>query len=142
LLFTRGKGERVCGLLFKVPEGLDACFFFRIHQHATPKMTLFHTVLAQAPSPGPGAGMSQILFFGLLFAAMWFLMIAPQRKKQKQHEALIKALGNGDEVLTAGGIFGTVVAVKDDRFVVRIADNTKIELGKSFISSVVKKAEK
>jgi preprotein translocase subunit YajC len=86
--------------------------------------------------------MPQLLFFGLLFAAMWFLMIAPQRKKQKQHEAMLKALGNGDEVVTAGGIFGTVVAVKDDRFVVRIADNTKVELGKSFVSSVLKKADK
>jgi preprotein translocase subunit YajC len=104
-------------------------------------MTLFHAVLAQTPSQQPSA-FPQILFFGLLFAAMWFLMIAPQRKKQKQHEAMIKGLGNGDEVLTAGGIFGTVVAVKDDRFIVRVADNTKIELGKSFVSSVVKKAEK
>lgn len=103
-------------------------------------MTLFSAVLAQAPAqPSP---MPQLLFFGLLFAAMWFLMIAPQRKKQKQHEAMLKALGNGDEVVTAGGIFGTVVAVKDDRFVVRIADNTKVELGKSFVSTVVKKADK
>ena len=86
--------------------------------------------------------MPQLLFFGLIFAAMWFLMIAPQRKKQKQHEAMLKSLGNGDEVVTAGGIFGTVVAVKDDRFIVRIADNTKVELGKSFVSSVVKKADK
>jgi preprotein translocase subunit YajC len=104
-------------------------------------MTNLSAVLAQAPAP-QGGGMPQILFFGLIFAAMWFLMIAPQRKKQKQHEAMLKSLGNGDEVVTAGGIFGTVVAVKDDRFVVRIADNTKVELGKSFVSSVVKKADK
>ena len=103
-------------------------------------MTLFRDVLAQAPAqPNP---LPQILFFGLLFAAMWFLMIAPQRKKQKQHEAMLKALGNGDEVVTSGGIFGTIVAVKDDRFIVRIADTTKIEVGKSFVSSVVKKADK
>lgn len=103
-------------------------------------MTHLAAVLAQAPAQ-PNA-MPQLLFFGLIFAAMWFLMIAPQRKKQKQHEAMLKSLGNGDEVVTAGGIFGTVVAVKDDRFIVRIADNTKVELGKSFVSSVVKKADK
>lgn len=86
--------------------------------------------------------MSQILFFGLLFAAMWFLMIAPQRKKQKQHEKMLRELANGDEVVTAGGIFGTIVSVKDDRFVVRIADTTKVELGKSFVTSVIKKSER
>jgi preprotein translocase subunit YajC len=104
-------------------------------------MTLFQSFLAQAPGQQPSA-LPQIMFFGLIFAAMWFLMIAPQRKKQKQHEAMLKSLGNGDEVITAGGIFGTVVAVKDDRFVIRVADTTKIELGKSFVSSVVKKADK
>ncbi|MCF3649493.1 preprotein translocase subunit YajC [Synoicihabitans lomoniglobus] len=86
--------------------------------------------------------MNQILFFGLLFAAMWFLMIAPQRKKQKQHDAMLKALGNGDEVVTSGGIFGTIVSVKEDRFIVRVADNTKLEVGKSFVSTVLKKADK
>lgn len=106
-------------------------------------MTPFSAVLAQTTTTPPaGTGMSQILFFGLLFAAMWFLMIAPQRKKQKQHEAMLKALAAGDEVITAGGIFATVVTVKDDRLVVRIADNTRVELGKGFVSSVVKKAEK
>lgn len=105
-------------------------------------MTSFLTVIAQAqPGTGGANPASQLIFFGLLFAAMWFLMIAPQRKKQKQHEAMLKALGNGDEIVTAGGILGTIVAVKDDRFVVRVADSTKIEIGKTFISSVLKKAD-
>lgn len=103
-------------------------------------MTLWSVLLAQAPAQ-PNV-LPQIMFFGLMFAAMWFLMIAPQRKKQKQHEAMLKSLTTGDEVVTAGGIFGTVVAVKEDRFVVRIADTTKVELGKSFVTSVVKKADK
>lgn len=76
----------------------------------------------------------------LIFGAMYFLMIAPQRKKQKEHEKLLASLGSGDEVLTTGGVFGVITNVKDDRFVVRIAENTKIELGKAFIQSVVKKA--
>ncbi len=92
-------------------------------------------------APSGGAGGSMLLFYGLLFAAMWFLMIAPQRKKQKAHEKMLTELGNGDEVVTTGGILGTIVAVKDDRFVVRIADNTKVEIGKTFVSSVLKKAD-
>ena len=68
-------------------------------------------------------------------------MIAPQRKKQKQHDEMLKALGNGDEIVTAGGIIGTITAVKDDRFIVRVADTTKVEVGKTFVSSVLKKAD-
>lgn len=81
-----------------------------------------------------------MIFFGLLFAAMWFLMIAPQRKKQKAHEKMLSELGNGDEIVTSGGLLGTIIAVKDDRFVVRVSENTKVDLGKSFVASVIKKA--
>ena len=76
----------------------------------------------------------------LLFAAMYFLMIAPQRKKQKAHEKMLSELASGDEVVTSGGIYGQITNVKDDRFVIRIAEGTKIEVGKSFISAVVHKA--
>lgn len=97
-------------------------------------------LLAQtSAAPAGGAGWTQLVFFGLLFAAMYFLMIAPQRKKQKEHAKMLAALGTGDDVLTSGGIYGTITNVKEDRFVVRIADNTKIEIGKSFVSAVVNK---
>ena len=69
---------------------------------------------------------------------MYFFMIAPQRKKQKEHEKMLKSLESGDEIVTTGGIFGVITNVKEDRFVVRIADNTKIELGKGFVQTVVK----
>lgn len=96
-------------------------------------------VLAQQAAPGGSPAWTQLIFFGLLFAAMYFLMIAPQRKKQKEHEKMLKALGSGDEIVTTGGIYGTITNVKEDRFVVRVADNTKIEVGKAFVSGVVKK---
>lgn len=92
-----------------------------------------------AGTPGTGGFPVQFLFIGLMFAAMYFLVIAPQRKKQKEHEKMLKDLQSGDEVVTTGGIYGTIVNVKDDRFVVRIGDNTKIEIGKGFIHSVDKK---
>ena len=103
-------------------------------------MTSISPLFAQT-SPGGGSGSTMILFYGLLFAAMWFLMIAPQRKKQKAHDKMLQELSNGDEVVTAGGILGTIVAVKEDRFVVRVADNTKLEVGKTFVSSVLKKSD-
>ncbi len=101
------------------------------------------TFLAQTAAPaGPGGmgGGFMIVFYVLLFAAMYFLMIAPQRKKQKEHEKMLSTLSTGDEIVTSGGIFGTITNVKEDRFVVRVAENTKIEVGKSFVSTVVKQA--
>ena len=73
----------------------------------------------------------------LLFVGMWFLIIAPQRKRQKVHDKMLSELSKGDEIVTNGGIYGTITNVKDDRFVVKIADNTKIELGKGFVSSKI-----
>jgi preprotein translocase subunit YajC len=96
---------------------------------------------AQSAAPAPGGGSFQLLFFGLMIAAMYFLMIAPQRKKQKQHEAMLKSLKSGDEILTSSGIFGTITNVKDDRFVVRVSDETKIEIAKGFVQSVVTKSD-
>ena len=89
--------------------------------------------LAQA-APG-GGGLAQFLPIILLFVGMWFLIIAPQRKRQKAHDKMLSELKSGDKIVTNGGIFGTITNVKDDCFVVRIADNTKIELGKSFVAS-------
>lgn len=96
--------------------------------------------LAQsAPAPG-GSSLTFPIVMMLMLAAMYFLMIAPQRKKQKEHQKMLGALASGDEVLTAGGIYGIVTNVKDNRLVVRIADGTKVEIARSFVQSVEKKA--
>jgi preprotein translocase subunit YajC len=121
-------------------------FFFQNTGHAMPKMipsTAFSEFLAQTSEQAPQGGIPGMMIFGylLLFAAMYFFMIAPQRRKQKEHERMVAALGTGDEVVTTGGIFGVITNVKQDRFVVRIADNTKIELGKGFVQTVVKKPD-
>jgi len=103
-----------------------------------PDLSLF---LAQAPAqPGSGPMWTQLIFFGLMFAAMYFLLIAPQRKKQKEHEKMLAALGSGDEVITSGGIYGVISNVKDDRFVIKVSEGTKIEIGKSFVQGIVKKS--
>ena len=111
------------------------------------KMLLHGTFLplaqqtAPAPtSPGAGFALPQILFFAFLFAAMYFLLIAPQRKKQKEQQRMIAALAPGDEVLTTGGIYGEITSVRPDRLIVRIGDNTKVEVEKGFIHTVVRKS--
>jgi preprotein translocase subunit YajC len=113
-----------------------------------PKMVLsaVHLLLAQAAAPvaapaPAAAGQSPAMGFlipVLFAAAFYFLLIAPQTKKKKEHDKMLTALQVGDEIVTTGGIFGVITSVKDDRFVVRIADNTKVELGKAFVHAVLK----
>lgn len=102
-------------------------------------------ILAQQSAPGgaPSASpMPSFLFLVLMIGAMWFLLFAPQRKKEKEHKKMVEALAAGDEILLTGGIYGEITSVRPDRFIVRIGDNTKVEVGKGFIHGVVKKANK
>ena len=98
-------------------------------------------LIAQTPAPATGGGFppSMIIVWLLFIAGFYFLFIAPQRKKQKQHDKMLSTLQSGDEVITTGGIYGVITNVKDDRFVVKISDNTKIEVGKGFIQAATKK---
>jgi len=71
-----------------------------------------------------------------IFAIFYFLAIRPQSQRQKQQEALIKAVKTGDKIITASGIHGMVSNVKETTLIVKIADNVKIELEKSSVASV------
>ncbi|MDQ8187752.1 preprotein translocase subunit YajC [Pelagicoccus sp. SDUM812002] len=102
-------------------------------------MDLSTIVLAQEAAPQ--GGIMSFLPFIVIFAAMYFLIIAPQRKKQKQHQKMITELKSGAEVVTSGGIYGTITNVKDDRFILKVAENTKIEVSKAAVASVVTAAE-
>ncbi len=80
------------------------------------------------PPPSNPLGM---LPFLLLLAAMYFFIFAPQMKRNKLHQKLLKELKSGDEVMTTGGLFGTIVQVKPDRFVVEIAKGIRIEVNRA-----------
>ncbi|MDA8990699.1 preprotein translocase subunit YajC [Opitutales bacterium] len=101
--------------------------------------SLIIDILAMAPQTGEsgGGGLMGFLPMILIFVAFYFLLIAPQRKKQKQHQKMISALEKGDNVKTIGGMFGTVTGVKDDRVVVKIAENVKVEVAKDAVSAKV-----
>lgn len=88
-----------------------------------------------APPGEGGGGLMGFLPMILIFVAFWFLLIAPQRKKQKEHDKMVKALEKGANVKTIGGLYGTVTGVKDDRFVVRIGENVKVEVAKEAIAA-------
>ena len=100
---------------------------------------------AQQATPPP-SGIKQewipLLIPILLIAAMWFLLIAPQRKKQKAHERMLNELKTGDKILTTGGIYATVLKIKNHCLVARIADDIKIEINKKFVHSKVDKMDK
>ena len=79
----------------------------------------------------------QLLLPVIFIALMYFLMIAPNQKKQKKWQEMLSQLKSGDKVTTNGGIRGVIVTVKDDVVLLRIApDNVKLEFVKSSIASV------
>ena len=79
----------------------------------------------------------QLIPFVVIFAIFYLLIILPARKKQKQHQNMIGSLKGGERIITAGGIYGTVSRVMDDRFVIQVDGNTKIEVTKGSIASVL-----
>lgn len=81
--------------------------------------------------------MGSLPLFLLFIVAMYFLLFAPQQKKQKQWQATLSALKVGDKVTTSGGMRGSVVMMKDDAVIVKIQpDNLKVEIVKSAIAAV------
>jgi preprotein translocase subunit YajC len=79
----------------------------------------------------------QLILLPLFIIMLYFLMIAPQQKKQKKWQLMLSQLKNGDKVTTNGGIRGTVISVKDDVVQLKIApDNVRLEFVKSAIATV------
>ncbi len=70
----------------------------------------------------------------LIFIIFYFLLIRPQKAKEKQHKAMLVGLNKNDEVVTTGGIHGTIVNVKDKTIILRIDENVKIEIEKNCVS--------
>jgi preprotein translocase subunit YajC len=103
-------------------------------------MSLISTAHAQAAAPSPaGGGMSQILILVAFVAVFYFLLIRPQQKRAKEHQAMLAKLASGDEVVTAGGIVGRVTEVGDSFVVVEIADNVRIKVQRAQITSLLPK---
>jgi preprotein translocase subunit YajC len=94
--------------------------------------------LAQAPQQN---GTGPMVLMVLMFVVMYFLIIRPQRRQQKEHQERISKLRSGDKVITAGGIHGTITNVKAKSVVVKIADNVRVEVEKASVSVVLQKAD-
>jgi preprotein translocase subunit YajC len=96
-----------------------------------------------APAGGAEGGNPLMGFLPLILIIfiMYFLMIRPQAKRQKEHKAMLENIEKGDRILTSGGILGTVAGIKETEniLIVKIADNVKVEMNKASIASVIKK---
>ncbi len=89
-----------------------------------------------------GSMMTTFVTFGLIIVIFYFLIIRPQKKRDKETKEMLAAIKKGDKVVSIGGIHGTVVAVKETTVVVKVDDNTRIEFSRNAISSIVnRKAE-
>ena len=87
---------------------------------------------AQGGSPNWMGSVSMVAIFILIF---YFFIIRPQRKKQKQQETLLSSITRGDQIITIGGFFGTVRDVRDDSFMIEIADGVKARILKSAVQT-------
>lgn len=98
-------------------------------------MTTSFAVLA-AVAAGGGSGLTMLPLL-LFIPLMYFVMIRPQQKRQKQWQQMLSSIKTGDKVTTAGGIRGIIISIKEDAIVIRVApDNLKLEIAKSAIASV------
>ncbi len=74
-----------------------------------------------------------------IFVIFYFLLIRPQKQKEKEHQKMLSNVNKNDEIVTTGGIHGTIVNVKDKTLIIRIDENVKIEIEKSCVSYLKKK---
>lgn len=95
-------------------------------------------LMASDPAAGGSMGATLITFV-LIILIFYFLIIRPQKKRDKEAKAMIDAMKKGDRVVTIGGIHGTIVAVREQTVVVKVDDSARIEFSKSAISSVSSK---
>jgi preprotein translocase subunit YajC len=112
----------------------------------TPNNLEFYVFISNAfaqAAPAASGGVESLLSFApiyiLMFAVLYFFMIRPQMKRQKEQRALIDAIGKGDEIVTIGGVLGTVTKVSDPYLTVTIAPNTEIVVQKSAVSALLPK---
>jgi len=111
----------------------------------SPILNMLQIFLAQAqsaaPPTSPGGGIGFFVPLIFIFIIMYFVMIRPQKKRQDQQKKLIASLKTGDRVVTNAGIHGLISNVKDTTVIVKVADNVKIEMEKSAITTVLNASE-
>ncbi|SCL33568.1 preprotein translocase subunit YajC [Micromonospora nigra] len=99
-------------------------------------------MLYAADGGGGAGGFTPILMIALLFGVMYFMMIRPQQKRRREAEAMQSALAPGDEVVTIGGLYGSVIGVDDDTVLLEVAPGVQSRYARPAIARVVSQAER
>jgi preprotein translocase subunit YajC len=94
---------------------------------------------APAAAAAGGSQLMQLLPFLLVVVVMYFMMIRPQMKRQKDHKALIDALGKGDEVVAVGGLLGKVIKLNDNYVSLEVASGVELQVQRSSVLQVLPK---
>ena len=95
--------------------------------------------MAQGAAAPQGGGLQSLIFLAVLFAVFYFLLIRPQQKRQKEHQALIGGLEKGDEVVTSGGVVGQVTKVEQDFVVCRVGDKVELRFQRQAVIATLPK---
>jgi len=102
-------------------------------------ISFFTPAYAQASGSSGGGELFQILFLVGLFVLFWVIAIRPQRKRQKEHAAMVASLGKGDEIVTSAGILGRIVGLDDNYMIVNVADKVDLKLQRVHVHAVLPK---
>lgn len=99
-----------------------------------------HDILLATPAPAQEPNpLITLLMFGGLFAFMYFLIIRPQRKRQKEHRTLLEGLNKGDEIVLSSGLLGKINKLEGDYLVIQVADNVELKFQKIAVHAVLPK---
>jgi len=102
-------------------------------------MSFFISNAQAADTASAGGGFEFLIMIGIFFAIMYFMIIRPQQKKQKEHKSMLESLSKGNEVVTNGGLIGKVTAIGDNLVEIKVAENTVLRVQRHAISSVMPK---
>ena len=101
-------------------------------------MGIAHAMGGLPGGGGPGGGFTAFIPLLLMFAVFYFLLIRPQQKKQRELKELLNSLKTGDQIVTSGGLYGTIIGFSEDnRVKVKIAENVKVDIARSAITGKV-----
>ena len=102
---------------------------------------MYQLLIAMAPQGGDGGGglVSTLIMFGAIFLIFYFMIIRPQQKKAKERDKLLSNLEKGDKVVTNGGIHGIIAGLEEKTALLQVADNMKIKIERSAITTVLAK---
>ena len=100
---------------------------------------MFFLLQAAAKQSSPGGMLSMLLPFILMFVVMYFLILRPQKRKEKDRKAMISRAKKNDRIVTAGGVHGTITSVRENEIILRIDDakDVKVKLDRSAIAAVL-----